>query len=153
MKKTDYEVNPLFDIVFSPVIIWVVWLFAAYSFRFIADLFTGIQTTISQLSVGGDVVFGVLASIWHAWVWRKKAFVAASFMAAIEWPILTTVAVYLHLAYIWSVPHEQTLMMLKFWKGGEFGPLVLVSAFGPIVFGLLFGLARYFRSQRAMPQP
>lgn len=154
MKKTsEYKVDPIFDLLFSPIIVWVVWLFLVLLIRIAIVFFTGHEATISQESIDADIILGVLASVWHAWVWRKRAFLTASLVAAIEWGLLTTSAGYLFLVFIWSVPHDQALMMLKFWEGGLIGLLLFVMVVGPLIFGPVFGLFWHLRSQRAVPQP
>ena len=152
-RKSEYKVDPAFDLLFSPIIVWLVWLFFVLVFRIIIVIFTGHEATISQESLDADIILGVLASIWHAWAWRKKAFLKASFVAAIEWGLLTALASYLFLVFVWSVPHNDTVVMLKFWEGGLIGLLVLVMAVGPLIFGPVLGIFRYLRSQRAAPQP
>lgn len=153
MKKSEIYVNPTFDLIFSPVIVWIVWLYAVFILRIVIVFFTGTETSVSEVSVDSDIVIAVLVAAWHAWVWRKKAFVKASLIAAIQWPVLTTIVSYLFLMFVWSIPHEQILVMMRFWDGGLVGFLALVFAVAPLILGPVFGLSWYFRSQMMVPRP
>ncbi len=88
-----------------------------------------------------DMTLLMLAAIWHAWVWRKDAYFQASLIAAIEWPVATTLAGYLWLRYLWSLPESEVVAELRFWDGGSYGLLVVSSALAPLILGPAFGLA------------
>ena len=123
------------------MIIWIVFLFSSVICRIILELFTGMHATAVEKILYSDMTLLMLAAIWHAWVWRKDAYIQASLIAAIEWPLATGLVGYLWLRYLWAIPHDELMASLRFWEGGAYGLLVIVSAVAPLILGPVFGLA------------
>nr|NIS42702.1 hypothetical protein [Desulfuromonadales bacterium] len=138
---TDYNISPRVNKLLSPMIIWIVFLFSSVICRIILELFTGMHATAVEKILYSDMTLLMLAAIWHAWVWRKDAYFQASLIAAIEWPVATTLVGYLWLRFLWSLSDSEIVAALRFWDGGAYGLLVVSSALAPLILGPAFGLA------------
>lgn len=142
---TDYNVDPLLNKLASPIIIWIIFLFTSVVCRIILELFIGLHATAVEKILYSDLTLLAIAAIWHAWIWRKDAYLQVSIIAAIEWSLATGLVGYFWLRYLWAMPHSEIMTSLRFWEGGAYGLLVVCSALAPLILGPAFGLAWQFK--------
>jgi riboflavin transporter FmnP len=143
----EYDVDPIFDKLASPMIVWTVMVFASFIVRILLVTFAGIQIAVLGKFIYADLWLTVLASFWHAWVWRDKAYIQASIIAAIEWPLATLIFGYLLLSLYADMGGEEIWALFRFWDGGTAGIYVIAFILCPLVLGPVVGLVTAFRAR------
>ena len=148
---SDYNVDPVFDKLVSPMIVWTVMVFASFIVRILLVTFAGIQIAVLGRFIYADIWLTLLASFWHAWIWRNKAYIQASIIAAIEWPLATVILSYLLLWLYAEMSFEEISALFRFWDGGIVGFYLIAFIIGPLIVGPIVGMVTDFRSRRGGP--